>query len=107
MPYAHKSPYDERWCLRTNINLRWENWGDQWWLFQGVSGETHSLNPLGAAILTHLQSKPSDLDQLCEHLSMELDFAPNENIRAQVASTLARFDELGLIQRQTSNETTA
>ena len=93
------------WTLCTD--LHWEDWRDQCSLYQRVSGETHFLNPLGAAILRQLESTPSHLDGLCERLSMEFEIAPEYDYRAQVAASLTRFDELGLIQRQTSNETTA
>ncbi len=95
------------WRLQSNRSLRWENWGDQSSLYQVASGETHFLNPLGAAILMQLESSPASLKDLCERLSMEFDVAPDAALRTQIAASLTRFDELGLIQRQPCDEQTA
>lgn len=95
----------KNWTSRAN--LYWETWENQWSCYQPASGETHFLNPLGAAILTHLESAPGTLNDLCERLAEDFDVAPADNLRAQVASTLARFDELGLIRRQPHDDTAA
>ena len=95
----------EHWRLYLGLVLHWEKLGDQCPLYQATSGETHFLNPLGAAILTYLKASHSHLDELCERLALDFEFADADNIRAQVASTLARFDELGLIRRQTGDDT--
>ena len=95
----------ENWILRAD--LQWEHCGFQSLLYQIASGETHFLNPLGVAILEQLEADPSQLDQLCEYLSMKFGVAPDEDLRRQVAASLARFDELGLIEHQPKDETTA
>lgn len=96
------------WRLHTNLDFRWEDWGNQWSLYQASSSETHFLNPLGAVILTYLASHPrSGLKQIHEQVCMEFDGAPPRDLRAQIAASLMRFDELGLIQRQPQDDPAA
>lgn len=81
--------------------LRWEQLDDgnqaRWAVFQPQSGETHFVNPLGRAILTYLETGPSDLDRLCAHVATTLEIDDPDALREAVERSLARFDELGLI----------
>lgn len=89
----------EYWSLRPDLDLRWEDWDGQWCLYQGVSGETHFLNAIGAAILMSLRSREGSLSTLCETVAMECGILVNGCLETQVAASLDRFAELGLIRR--------
>ncbi|MBK1693739.1 hypothetical protein CKO09_03150 [Chromatium weissei] len=88
------------WHLHSEQPLRWEHWRDQSALYQIASGETHFLNPLGVAILMQLEFNSADLNQLCNHIAMEFDCLIDDDLRSQIATSLTRFDELGLIRCQ-------
>jgi len=94
------------WHLHSKQPLRWEHWRDQSALYQIASGETHFLNALGVAILMQLESSSANLEQLCERIAMEFDCSIDDDLRNQIATSLMRFDELGLIQRQRDNSAT-
>ncbi|MBK1642074.1 hypothetical protein CKO12_09340 [Chromatium okenii] len=87
------------WQLHSQGALHWEQWEDQFALYQVASGETHFLNAFGAAILQQLIAAPQSLDAICAHLAIEFDCMPDAELCAQVSALLTRFDELGLIQR--------
>jgi len=86
------------WRLRPRLDLRWEDWGDRWSLYQGAAGETHLLDPIGAALLQGLQAAPSSLETILARLAAECAVAVDAPLRARVVALLRRFDELGLIE---------
>jgi PqqD family protein of HPr-rel-A system len=95
------------WRLHSKQPLHWEHWSEQSALYQVASGETHFLNPLGVVILMQLAANPSNLNQLCERIATEFDCLIDDDLRNQITASLMRFDELGLVQRQHSNDVAA
>lgn len=47
-----------------------------------------------------LKVSSGDLNQICERIAIEFDCSIDDDLRNQIANSLMRFDELGLIQRQ-------
>lgn len=78
--------------------ITWIDFDVQWVIHQNVSGETHSLNYLGAYILWSLESGPIEHKNLIAMLYREFDCEfVEQNFCSKIISLLARFDELGLI----------
>ena len=79
--------------------LQWAEWGGERVVFHRPSGKTHLLNEAGWRLLTDVLSEPLSVAQIIGGLAAadadEIDagFAP------RVMALLARFEELGLIER--------
>jgi PqqD family protein of HPr-rel-A system len=95
------------WRIHSKQSLHWKHWSEQSALYQVDPGETHFLNPLGVVILMQLEANSSNLDQLCERVATEFDCPIDDNLRNQVAASLMRFDELGLVQCQHNEDVIA
>jgi PqqD family protein of HPr-rel-A system len=70
-------------------------------VFNPLTWETHLLNPAAMLILDALRTAPRDAGALADALAAEadLDAAERAAYAAQVASTLAEMEVLGLVRR--------
>ena len=87
------------WSLNRDSGLVWTSWGEEHILFQSSSGETHYLNATAASVLRGLSQAPGALDDVCRQTEISGGTSPDEGLLRQVAALLARFDELGIIER--------
>ncbi|MFO7579563.1 MAG: HPr-rel-A system PqqD family peptide chaperone [Nitrosomonas halophila] len=80
-------------------SLRIENWDGEFTVFQPASGKTHFLNAMGLQILVLLDQAPTTLDTVCIRLTESFAVTNDARFRQQIASTLQRYEALGLIAR--------
>ncbi|MGG7054240.1 HPr-rel-A system PqqD family peptide chaperone [Nitrosomonas sp. ANs5] len=78
-------------------SLRIENWDEEYTVFQLASGKTHFLNAMGLQILVLLDQAPATLDTVCIKLAESFAVTNDARFRQQIASTLQRYEALGLI----------
>ncbi len=90
---------DTVWRLPVGAELRWQTWDDEVIVFNTASGQTHLLDALSAATLREIESRPGGINQLADRLAerFELDGA---DLSQRLTEVCARFDELGLVERQ-------
>ena len=58
---------------------------------------THLLEPLSTEILRRLEAGPKTSDELAAALAADFDFAPEDDVPALTATTLAKLRELGMV----------
>lgn len=93
----------DAWRAGQASELRWQCWGAECCIYHIQSGETHLLNPLGAALLRLLDARPQCLAELQARL-IETHQDDQRRARAALLGLLRRFEELGLAQRATAWE---
>jgi PqqD family protein of HPr-rel-A system len=80
--------------------LRWRAWDGDFVVYHEQSGDTHFLNTLGARALERLGTCPMAVPELARALADEFGAASTEEESVAAAADLvARFAELGLIER--------
>jgi PqqD family protein of HPr-rel-A system len=79
--------------------LHWEDWDEQYAVFDARSGETHLLNTLAALVLRELCNKDLSVRELCEALADQFSLECNEEFLRQVAELITQFHHLGLVER--------
>lgn len=67
-------------------------------MFQSLSGETHLLDLLSAAILEEIASAPATTHELVRRVAARFGVEPDSALRDRVATVCQRFDELGLAE---------
>jgi len=88
----------DAWRAGQTATLRWQCWGAECCIHHIQSGETHLLNPLGAALLRLLEARPQGLAELEARL-IETPQEDQRRTRAVLLGLLRRFEELGLAER--------
>jgi PqqD family protein of HPr-rel-A system len=92
-------PLDVTWKMPDHAALHWEEWGEQYAVFDACSGETHLLNTVAGLALQELCSKAVSVTELCEELAGSLGLACNEQFVQQIEELLVQFHYLGLIEQ--------
>ena len=85
----------ERWALNPCVQLHWRLIDSEWLLYEDLSGGTHSVDHLSAAVLTCFESGTVlDLHELLAQLAADLaiDVTPD-----QAGTVLQQFQALGLL----------
>ena len=78
-------------------DLRWQEMGEDFIVFNPLSDELHRLNPLSAAALSELEQSPLDLNTLGQRMAALMEMKPGSQLLYQLQSMLRGFDEAGLI----------
>lgn len=86
------------WQLNPAIQLHWRLLGDEWLLFEALSGQTHHLGSLHAAVLMAFEGgmKLSMVD-LVEHLSAHFGLTIDAAATESLESVVQQFAVLGLL----------
>jgi len=87
-----------RWQLTAPGELRWVQWGDEWLLYHGASGDTHLLEPLAAEVLQALKRAPSTAAGLIEDLARDGDAETRRRLSDYIDSLCATLARLGVIE---------
>ena len=61
------------------------------------TGNTHLLEPLSTELLRRLEAGSKTSDELAAALAADFDFAPEDDVPALTATTLAKLRELGMV----------
>jgi len=87
-----------RWQLTAPGELRWVEWGDEWLLYHGASGDTHLLEPLAVEVLQALQRAPATAEGLVDGLALDGDEETRRHLSDYIASLCATLSRLGVIE---------
>ena len=67
-------------------------------VFNPLTGKTHFLDTAAGVLLEAVMAKPESLSHLCMRLAAFLDVDDDEEVANLVSATLAKLDDLGLIE---------
>ena len=87
-----------RWRVTAPEELRWVEWGEEWLLYHGGSGDTHLLEPLAVEVLQALQHAPNTAAGLVEALAQEADEETRHHLSDYLDSLIATLGRLGVIE---------
>lgn len=68
-------------------------------MFNAISGETHVLSPLPAAVLEELALRPQSVASLASALAARCDPRPDAGWEIQVSGLLMSLEEIDLVER--------
>lgn len=86
------------WQCADRAHCIWADWDDLSVLYHRPSGKTHFLNASAAYLLEQLMDGPVTAESAALMLAAAQERAASDELRADVASTLLRLAELGLIE---------
>ncbi len=86
------------WCLHPYFKPHIKHWGQDYVLFDEVSGDTHILDSLAGFVLSTLMSSPATVDALSGRLSEDQD-CPIEELKSLVSDVLIELAELDFVDR--------
>lgn len=87
------------WQLTAPSELQWVQWGDEWVLYHGATGDTHLLDPLAAEALHALRDAPATTEGLVAALAGDGDEEVRRRLSTYIGSLCARLAKLGVIER--------
>ncbi len=76
-----------------------KHWGEDYVLFDEVSGDTHILDPLAGFVLDELVISASSIDSLSAQLSLTDDCSLNE-LKLLIADVLSELVQLGFVEEK-------
>ena len=75
----------------------WE-WGEFTAFYHRLSGRTHCVDPLSAAVLRGLIAAPADLVALSDHVANEIAIEKDATFDSYMVQAVQQFLDLGLIE---------
>lgn len=87
------------WRVISDHALHLRSWGNEFVVYNSLSGDTHLLGSTAASVLSALQQAPSDAVTLAKSLAAMLKTEMDEAFTLQVDQLLAELDTLSLIER--------
>jgi PqqD family protein of HPr-rel-A system len=93
---AGAEPY---WSTLASDALYWESWGEQYALFDNLSGETHLLPELTARVLRKVDERACTARQLAESLCAETDESCVEHFVKDITRLLQQLQVVGLVEK--------
>ncbi len=89
-----------KWRARSGLELHVRSWGDEFVVYDGLSGDTHVLDLVAAKVLLKLQHAPSNVMSLVELLAPLLQTEiSDESLEYQLDNILADLNAIALIER--------
>ena len=85
------------WSSLAKDRFHWENWGEQYAIFDSFSGETHLLPLLTAYTLKALSHRDCSTRQLAESLRGVIDESSDEQLMQAINQQLKQLQALGLV----------
>lgn len=86
--------------MRSDRALHFRSWGDEFIVYNSLSGDTHLLGSVAAQILLRLQKAPSDFMSLAESLTSLLQTEMmGEQLEPQLVNILEDLNAIALIER--------
>lgn len=92
--------------LRINplIKLHWRQFDDDWVVFESLSGQTHQMVPLTAAILMSFESGlPLSIPELITTLETDFDFEVDEFQIPAITLVVGQLAALGIVVTMTDH----
>ncbi len=89
---------DSTWALCPGNSLMQRTWGDETVVYDPLSGNTHLLDPVAAAVLDHLGDSEATATAIAEPLLAEFGAESEEDVLAVVRAALARLRDIGLVR---------
>ena len=86
------------WQCTDAFPLAIRSWGDDYMVFNPLSGHTHVLDYVGGLMVRTLSASERTSAELHQLVATELDLPPSDDLDAQVDQVLAQLDENGLIE---------
>ncbi len=88
---------DGWWHLPRGVRLRWREWDDGEAIVLNVlSGQTHYLDGLSAAVLREIEREPATARRIAARVADAFESEADDALTERVAEICARFDALGL-----------
>ncbi|MGD2064114.1 MAG: HPr-rel-A system PqqD family peptide chaperone [Nitrospirota bacterium] len=87
-----------RWQLTAPAEMRWVQWGDEWVLYHGASGDTHLLDGLAVEVLRSLEHAPATAEGLVAGLAQDGDEETRRQLSAYIDSLVSTLARLGVIE---------
>ena len=87
------------WQLASGQTLRTRRYGDEFVLYNDLSGDTHLLGDSAMQLLHLLQAAPQDESALLAVLAGALDCPPDAELEAELHTVLGQLAYLCLIER--------
>lgn len=88
-----------KWRAISAQQLHFRSWGDEFLVYNGLSGDTHLLGPVAAQVLLRLQEAPLDAAGLIEVLAPLMQTGEDEALMTEVEHLLVDLGSLELIER--------
>jgi len=87
------------WRILEEGALHWEKWGEQYALYDALSGETHLLPEFSARLLQLLTITPLGVDGLAKSLCEDSDEVCDPEFIGHVAQLLVQLQAAGLTEK--------
>jgi len=88
--------------LNPITQLHWCQFGDDWVLFEALSGHTHQMDTFTAVTLMTLGAMSVKLPELVSQISEELEVPVNPELSNLLSGILERLAAAGLIESSVS-----
>ena len=88
--------------LNPLLQLHWRSFGDEWVLFEALSGHTHQMDTLTAVTLMMFAQTSVQLPELVSQLAAELELPVNQGLSDALSGILERLAAAGLIESAVS-----
>ncbi len=93
-------PIKQNWLWRANHSQYvYQQFGDIYYLYSRLSGDTHVLNSVSIAMIGLLEKKAHTLPSLAKAFRKELEVSADECPDGVVLRLLRELDDVGLIER--------
>jgi PqqD family protein of HPr-rel-A system len=87
------------WKILEEDALHWEKWGEQYALYDSLSGETHLLPEFSARVLQQLSVRPCTADALARALCEGSDETCEQTFVEHVSQLLVQLQAAGLTEK--------
>jgi len=87
------------WKILEEGTLHWERWGEQYALYDSLSGETHLLPEFSARVLQQLSVRPRTADALAEALCAGSGESCDQAFVEHVSQLLTQLHDNGLTEK--------
>ena len=95
MEVSQQAESTTSWKILEDDALHWEKWGEQYALYDALSGETHLLPEFSARLLQQLSVRPRTVEELCESTGEACD----EEFVQHVSQLLVQLQAAGLAKK--------
>jgi PqqD family protein of HPr-rel-A system len=92
-------PLAPAWKVRNYSDLVFRSWDDEHVCYDIATGETHLLNHSAAITLEQLKNGSTNLEDLLQHVSTELDIKVDSEFESGIRSLLTELEMVDLIEQ--------
>ena len=88
-----------QWRIIDENALQLRFWEGEFVVYNALSGDLHILDDQAADILQALQQAPSDVLSLVQHLAVEWQCEPSDDLLREIEMTMSDMQALALVER--------